>query len=116
MDRVEPTAHNEPDPRGGRDPRQRSEQSDRGARREPESIDRRQSTDADPDPVMSGADAVEKSTYVGDVHGADVGDREARGVPVTASVPSGGGASPIAWIAAILAILALLAYAVGLFV
>lgn len=94
--RVEPTSHNEPN------------------RRDPEPPRRRQLTDADPDPVLGGADAVEKSTYVADVHGADVGDREVRGVPVTASVSSGG-TSPIAWIAGLLALLALAAYAVGLF-
>ena len=82
--------------------------------RESDPATRRESTDADPDPVMSGADAVEKTTYVADVHGADVGDAATRGVPVTATVPSGG-TSPIVWIAAILAALALVAYAAALF-
>ena len=81
---------------------------------EPSRRDRTNQTDAVPDPVLSGADAVEKTTYVADVHGADVGARKVDGEPVTASVPSGG-AAPIAWIAAILAILALVAYAAAMF-
>ena len=85
-----------------------------GAHNEPGRQDRAPQTDAVPDPVLSGADAVEKTTYTGDVHGADVADRATRGVPVTASVPSGS-ASPIAWIAAILGILALIAYAAAMF-
>ena len=63
---------------------------------------------------MGGADAIEKTTYIADVHGAGVEDASGRGVPVTASVPAGS-ASPIAWVAAILAILALVAYATALF-
>ena len=63
---------------------------------------------------MGGADAIEKTTYIADVHGAGVENASGRGVPVTASVPAGG-ASPIAWVAAILAILALVAYATALF-
>ena len=97
---VEPRAHNDPDRPGSRNP---------------SAGDRRELTDADPDPVLSGADAVEKTTYAANVHGAGVDHRDARDVPVTASVPSGGGASPIAWIAGILALLALAAYAIGLF-
>ena len=65
--------------------------------------------------MLSGADAVEKTTYVGDVHGADVhGTNNVPPGGVTASVRSGG-TSPIVWIAAVLAILALVAYAAGLF-
>jgi len=84
--------------------------------REGDAVDRtsRESTDADPDPVVGGADAIEKTTYIADVHGAGVEDASGRGGPVTASVPAGG-ASPIAWVAAILAILALVAYATALF-
>ena len=87
---------------------------DRERRDEP--LPREQQTDAAPDPVLSGADAVEKTTYVGDVHGADVHGSNNVVPPggVTASVRSGG-TSPIVWIAALLAILALVAYAAGLF-
>ena len=84
------------------------------AHNEPGRQDRAPQTDAAPDPILSGADAVEKTTYVGDVHGADAEERTTDRVPVTASVPSGG-ASPIAWIAGILAALALIAYAVAMF-
>jgi hypothetical protein len=74
---------------------------------------RRSDSEAAPDTVLGGADAVEKTTYVSDVHGADV-EAGSRPVPVTASVHAGG-ASPIAWIAALLAVLALAVYAAGLF-
>ena len=94
---VTPSAHNDPQDRERRDERAPREQ-----------------TDAAPDPVLSGADAVEKTTYVGDVHGADVRGNNVPPGGVTASVRSGG-TSPIVWIAALLAILALVAYAAGLF-
>ena len=71
-------------------------------------------TDADPDPILSGADVVEKTTYVADVHGADTEAAGTRGVEVTASVRSDT-VSPIAWIAAVLAMLALVAYGAAMF-
>jgi len=79
-----------------------------------ESDNRRTDADPPPDGVLGGADAVEKTTYVGDVHGADARGRESGAAPVTASVRSGG-SSPLAWIAALLALGALAVYAAGLF-
>ena len=94
---VTPSAHNDPPGRERRDERVP-----------------RELTDAAPDPVLSGADAVEKTTYAGDVHGADVNGNNVPPGGVTARVRSGG-TSPVVWIAAILAILALVAYVAGFF-
>ena len=63
---------------------------------------------------MGGADAVEKTSYVSDVHGSEVGAREDAPVPVTATVRSGGGFGFLGWGALLLAILAFAAYAAGL--
>jgi hypothetical protein len=62
---------------------------------------------------LDGADAVEKTTYSGDAHGADVGDNQ--GYRVTAPVSRPGGLGAIGWITLVLALLALAIYATGLF-
>ena len=61
------------------------------------------------------ADAVEKTTYVGDAHGTEPGDAPEQNQRVTAAVESGGGLGPLGWIALVLGALALIAYATGLF-
>ena len=81
---------------------------------EPDSSDRLTHTDGDPDPILTGADAVEKTTYVADVHGAGTEATGMRGVEVTASVQSDS-APPIAWIAGVLAMLALVVYGAAMF-
>ena len=63
---------------------------------------------------LGGADAVEKTTYVSDVHGAEVEEREEI-VDLTATVPHQGGLGAVGWVAIVLALVALLAYAAGLF-
>ena len=84
------------------------------AHNEPSQRDQPSHTDASPDPILSGADAVEKTTYIADVHGADTEGAGTRGVEITAAVHADS-ASPIAWIAAVLALLALVAYGAALF-
>ena len=69
---------------------------------------------SDADPILSDADAVEKTTWVADVHGADTEASGQRGVEVTAAVHADS-ASPIAWIAGVLAVLALVAYGAAMF-
>jgi hypothetical protein len=64
---------------------------------------------------LDDADAVEKTTYVGDRHGADVGHDAQDTVPVTAPVDRPKGLGPIGWIALVLAALAFAIYASGLF-
>ncbi len=65
--------------------------------------------------VTGGADSVDKTTYVSDVHGSDVGAGQTRPVPLTATVSSGGGFGALGWGAILLALLAFAAYAMGLF-
>jgi len=64
---------------------------------------------------LDDADAIEKTTYVGDRHGADVGHDAEDTVPVTAPVDRPNGLGPVGWIAVVLAALALVIYASGLF-
>jgi hypothetical protein len=64
---------------------------------------------------LDDADAVEKTTFVGDRHGADVGNSADKRVPVTAAVDRPSGLGPLGWIAVVLALLALAVYAAGLF-
>jgi hypothetical protein len=66
-------------------------------------------------PYIGGADAVEKTTYASDVHGAEADGSAARPVPVTATVGHDRGLGPVGWIALVLAALVLAAYAAGLF-
>ena len=61
------------------------------------------------------ADAVEKTTYASNAHGAEPGDAPAQNQRVTATVESGRGLGPLGWIALVLGALALVAYALGLF-
>jgi hypothetical protein len=70
--------------------------------------------DRNADSYLGGADAVEKTTYASDVRGADVEDREEHG-RLTATVPHQRGLGSVGWVAMVLALLALLAYAAGLF-
>ena len=88
------------------------EQSDRNERG-----DERRRTDSNtvPDSYLGGADAVEKTSYVGDASGADVGAR-AQNAPVTATVRSGGGGlGLVGWVVVLLAVFVLAAFAAGLF-
>ena len=64
---------------------------------------------------LDDADAIEKTTYVGDRRGADVGNGADTPVPVTAPVDRLSGLGPIGWLAVVLAGLALAVYAAGLF-
>ena len=64
---------------------------------------------------LGDADAVEKTTYAADRHGADVGGDAHQPVAVTASVRSERGLGPLGWIVALLALVALAIYAAGLF-
>ena len=64
---------------------------------------------------LGDADAVEKTTYLGDRHGADVGGEADRPVPVTSSVRIERGLGPLGWIATVLALLPLAVYGAGLF-
>ena len=67
------------------------------------------------EPYLGGADAVEKTSDLGDVHGAGVNEPMQTPVGLTATVPHRGGLGPIGWIVIVLAALALAAYAAGLF-
>lgn len=64
---------------------------------------------------MGGADAVEKTTYLSDVHGAEVNDAEVWPVGLTATVPHRGDRGLIVWILVVLAALVVVAYTTGLF-
>jgi len=75
----------------------------------------REPTPMEAEGVTGGADAVDKTTYVGDVHGSGAAEGQTRPVPVTATVSSGGGFGPLGWGALLLALLAFAAYAMGLF-
>ena len=63
---------------------------------------------------LGDADAVEKSTYLGDRHGAEVCGDADEPVPLTAPVRHDRGLGAIGWITALLAALALVIYAAGL--
>lgn len=76
--------------------------------------ERRTAKNTVPDSYLGGADAVEKSSYVGDVHGADVGAEQTRNAPVTAAVSGGNGLGALGWMTLVLALLMLAAYGVGL--
>ena len=69
--------------------------------------------DRNDEPYLGGADAVEKTTAVGDVHGTDAHAPPARG-GVTAKVHRGS-PSQLIWVLLVLVVLVVLAYAVGLF-
>jgi hypothetical protein len=75
----------------------------------------REPTPNEAEGVTGGADAVEKTTDVADVHGAEVEEREPPPVPLTATVSSGAGFGAIGWAAILLALLAFATYAMGLF-
>lgn len=64
-------------------------------------------------PYLGGADAVEKTSYLGDAHGTDPNHVDDR--PVTATVRHAGGLGLIGWIVLVAAVLIALAYAAGLF-
>ena len=65
--------------------------------------------------ALGGADAVEKTSYAGTAHGAEPGDAPEQNAAVTAQVGSGGGPGVFGWVAGLLALLALAAYAAGMF-
>ena len=67
------------------------------------------------EPYLGGADAVEKTSALGDVHGAGVNDAAESPVGLTATVAHRGGLGAIGWILLLLAILVTVAYATGLF-
>ena len=67
------------------------------------------------EPFLGGADAVEKTTYLDDVHGAGVNDADASRVNVGATVPHRGELGPLRWVLLALAALVIIAYAAGLF-
>jgi len=66
-------------------------------------------------PQLGDADAVDKTTYVGDAHGADQQTAATTKSPVTAPVRSSGGFGVLGWVALGLAALAFGVYAIGLF-
>ena len=66
-------------------------------------------------PYIGGADAVEKTSDVADVHGAEVNDAEVTPVSLTATVPHRGGLGLLGWIVLILVALVIAAYAAGFF-
>jgi hypothetical protein len=69
--------------------------------------------DRNDEPYLGGADAVEKTTGAGDVHGAGAhAPRATEGV--TATVPRGGGPGALVWVLLALVVLVVLAYAIGL--
>lgn len=65
------------------------------------------------EPYLGGADSVEKTTYLGNAHGADPNDTARE--PVTATVRHRGGLGAIGWILLVAAALIAVAYAAGLF-
>jgi len=71
--------------------------------------------DEDAESSLGGADAVEKTTSLSDVHGAGVNDAEQWPVGLTANVPHRASPGPIVWILIVLVALVLVAYAAGLF-
>jgi hypothetical protein len=66
-------------------------------------------------PYLGGADAVEKTSSLGDVHGTDPNDTHHRPAGYTATVRHTGGLGTIGWILIIAAALVVIAYAAGLF-
>lgn len=67
----------------------------------------------DAEAALGGADAVEKTTYVADVRGAEPDDpRDGQGSRAAMAKPVGGPAL-VAWAMAVLLIAALVAYLVG---
>ena len=66
-------------------------------------------------PYIGGADSVEKTSYVADVHGAEVNDAEVAPVGLTAEVRHRSGLGLFGWIALVLVALVVVAYAAGLF-
>jgi hypothetical protein len=68
--------------------------------------------DRQSEPYLGGADAVEKTADLGDVHGADAHAERASG-GVTATVHHDG-PSPLVWVVLVLVVLVVLAYAIGL--
>jgi hypothetical protein len=92
-----------------------SDQTAESARESADDRRTREPTPNEADGVTGGADAVEKTTYVADVHGAEVEEREPPPVPLTATVSSGAGFGAIGWAAILLALLAFATYAMGLF-
>lgn len=66
-------------------------------------------------PYLGGADAVEKTTYASDVHGAEADGAADSPVRLTATVGHDSGLGLFGWTAVALALVALVAYAAGLF-
>jgi len=79
----------------------------------PSAVNRTPNRNAQPN--LGGADAVEKTSSLGDVHGAGVNEPAQAPVEVAATVPHRAGVGPIGWIVIVLAALVLAAYAAGLF-
>lgn len=74
-----------------------------------------QPRDRNSEPYIGGADAVQKTSYNADVHGAEAtGDDSTRG-GVTATVASRSGLGPLGWVVLVVGALVLVAYAAGLF-
>jgi hypothetical protein len=71
--------------------------------------------DRNSEPYIGGADAVQKTSYSGDVHGADAGGDDSTRGGVTATVASRRGLGPLGWAVLIIAALVFVAYAAGLF-
>jgi hypothetical protein len=66
------------------------------------------------EPYLGGADAVQKTSTLGDVPGSEVNDPAHAPVESTATVQHNGGLGAIGWILLVLAILVAVAYATGL--
>ena len=77
----------------------------------PSSVNRLGDRNSEPD--LGGADAVEKTADLGDVHGADAHAPRAVG-GVTAKVHRGS-PSQLVWVILVLVVLVVAAYAIGLF-
>jgi hypothetical protein len=66
-------------------------------------------------PYLGGADSVEKTGYLANVHGAEVNDAEGAPVGLTAAVPHRGGLGLLGWVVLVVVVLVIVAYAAGLF-
>jgi len=66
-------------------------------------------------PYIGGADSVEKTSALGDVHGAEVNDAEVAPVGLTATVRHRGGLGVLGWVVLLLVVLVIIAYAAGMF-
>ena len=66
-------------------------------------------------PYIGGADSVEKTSTLSDVHGAEVNDAEVAPVGLTATVRHRGGLGVLGWVVLVLVALVVIAYAAGLF-